>query len=300
MKIAVIFGGAGFVGRSLARKLLAKNYRVKIVTRDKEKAASLKTFAAPEFLTVIEWNYRDEARLNNIISNADLVINLVGILAENKKGDFEKYHTELNRTIAQKCQQFHVQNLVYLSALGADKPSKSKYFASKINAEKAIFENFDNATILRPSIVFGTHDNFFNKFAAMCRKPFGILPLINNGTSKFQPIYVEDLTQIIAEIPENKKARHKIYEVGGAKVYSFKRLLELVASYCDRKVRFINLPFSCATILAFFVEIFTKKILTCDQVEMLKTDNIVTNDNLKKDFVINPKSVEEIVPNYIR
>lgn len=299
MKIAVVFGGSGFVGVSVIRKLLNQNYRVKVVTRDKEKSAFLKTFAAPDFLSLVEWNYQNYEKLDKIISGADLVIDLVGILAENKKGDFHKFHTELAKNIAEKSEELHVKNLIYVSALSVDKPSKSKYAASKLAAETAVLENFSHATILRPSIIFGSRDNFFNRFAKMA-KCFGILPLINNGETKFQPIHVEDLAEIIVKVPTIKKSRNRIYEIGCDKIYSFKHLLELVGSYTDREIKFVNLSFSAAKILAFFVEGFTKNILTQDQVESLKTDNVLSESDFKSDFGINPKSVEEIVPNYIR
>lgn len=299
MKIAVVFGGSGFVGTSVVRKLLNQNYRVKIITRDKEKSAFFKTFAAPDFLSLIEWNYQNYEKLDQFIAGTDLVIDLVGVIAENKKGDFRKFHTELAKNIAQKSEQLHVKNLVYVSALGVDKPSKSGYAASKLAAEKAVLENFSHATILRPSIIFGARDNFFNKFAKMA-KPLGILPLINNGATKFQPIYVDDLAEIIAKIPETKKARNKIYEVGCDKIYSFRQLMEFISCYINRDIKFINLTFVAAKMLACFLEGFSKKILTCDQVEMLKIDSILSENNFKKDFAINPKSVEEIVPNYVR
>ena len=299
MKIAVIFGGSGFIGVSLIRKLLDQGYRLKIVTRDKEKSAFLKTFTSPDFLSLIEWNYKNYERLDSIIAGADLVVNLVGILAEGKKGDFHKYHADLSKNIAHKCHELHVKNLVYLSALAIDKPSKSKYAASKREAEKAIKEIFSGATILRPSIIFGERDNFFNKFASLS-KTFRILPLINHGATKFQPIYVEDLAEIIAKIPENKKFKGKTYEIGSDKIYSFKNLMELVGSYCNREIRFINLSFFAAKTLAFFLEGFSKEILTMDQVELLKVDNVLSENNFKKDFGIHPKSIEEIVPNYLR
>lgn len=299
MKIAVIFGGAGFIGQSLIRKLLDQNFRVKIVTRDKEKSAFLKTYATPDFLHLVEWNYQNFDRLDSIISGADLVINLIGIIAEEKKNDFEKLHVLLPKNIAEKCQQFEVKNLIHLSALGIDKVPKSKYATSKLRGEKAVMDSFSNATILRPSIIFGAKDNFFNKFAKMA-KNYKLLPLINHGKTKFQPIYVEDLVAIISKIPCTKKAKNRIYEIGGDKIYSFKKLLELTASYCNRNVSFINLPFFVAQCLAIFLEGFSKEILTSNQVEMLKVDNVLSESDFKNDFSINPKSVEEIVPNYLR
>lgn len=299
MKIATVFGGSGFVGKSTVCKLLEKNFRVKVITRDKEKAAFLKTFAAVDFLSIIQWDYKDYNQLDSLISGSDLVIDLVGILAEEKAGNFQKFHTELVQRIAEKCQDFNVKNLVYVSALSVDKPSKSKYAASKLAAEQAALNNFSGTTILRPSIIFGEDDNFFNKFATMAKR-FSTLPLINNGATKFQPIYVEDLAEIITKIPENKKAKNKIYEIGCDKIYSFKSLMELVGTYIGRDLKFVNLSFLAAKILAGFLEGFSKNILTQDQVEMLKIDSILSQNNFKKDFAINPKAVEEIVPNYIR
>ncbi|NBV06091.1 MAG: complex I NDUFA9 subunit family protein [Proteobacteria bacterium] len=299
MKIAVIFGGSGFVGKSVIRKLLKQKFRIKVITRDKEKSAALKTFAAPDFLSLIEWNYQNYNKLDSFISGADLVVNLVGILAEEKNGDFIKIHTDLAKIIAEKCQEFNVKNLVHLSALGVEKPSKAKYAASKMEAEKQVLASFSNVTILRPSIIFGANDNFFNKFAKMAKQK-RILPLINNGMTKFQPIYVEDLGEIIAKIPQTKKAIGKIYEIGGDKIYSFQSLMKLVENYCNCRVLFINLPFFAANILAFFLEFFTKKIITRDQVKMLKIDSVLSENNFKTDFAINPKSIEEIVPNYLR
>ena len=299
MKTAVIFGGSGFVGNSVIRKLLDRGYRIKVITRDKEKSAFLKTFTSPDFLTLIEWNYQNYERLDAMIAGTDLVVNLVGLLAENKKDDFKKYHTELSKNIAHKAQELHVKNLVYLSALGVERASKSKYAASKREAEKIIQESFIGATILRPSIIFGQRDMFFNKFAQMS-KTFKILPLINHGATKFQPFYVEDLAEIIAKIPEDKKFKNKIYELGCDKVYTFKHLLELVGSYCNREIKFVNLSFFAAKFLAGFLERFSKKILTCDQVELLKVDSVLTENNFKKDFGMNPKTIEEIVPNYLR
>lgn len=299
MKIAVIFGGSGFVGRSVISKLLEQNFRIKIVTRDKEKSAFLKTFAGSDFLSLVQWNYKNFDELDVIIPGADLVVNLVGILAEKKPGDFKKTHSEFSKIIAEKCRDFKVENLIYLSALGVNQTSKSTYAASKLAAEEAILTNFPNATILRPSIIFGEQDNFFNKFAAMS-KGFKILPLINNGATKFQPIYVEDLADIIAKIPQNNIAKNKIYEIGGDKIYTFKHLMELLANYLDREIKFVNLPFFAAKIIASFLEIFSKNILTRDQVEMLKIDNVLSENSFKTTFAINPKSVEEIVPNYIK
>ncbi|MBM5782524.1 MAG: complex I NDUFA9 subunit family protein [Pelagibacterales bacterium] len=298
MKIAVIFGGSGFIGQSLVKKLLNKGFRVKVVTRNPEQCAFLKTFAGVDFLSITQWNYKNKEKLDSIISGSHVVINLVGLLYENKKEDFKEFHTNLAQTISTKCNQLKIPNLIHISALAIQNSQNSKYAKSKLEAENSVLENFVNATILRPSIVFGKKDNFFNKFAQMSKtSPF--LPLINGGKSKFQPIYVEDLTSIICNSVDNLKVKGKCYEIGGNKVYSFKELLELVLSYVGKERKFINISFCQASLIAVFLEIFTKKILTKDQVELLKTDNILSEDSFKKDFQINLKSIEEIVPTYI-
>lgn len=298
MKVAVIFGGSGFIGQSLINKLLKQGFRIKVVTRNVENSAFLKTFASVDFLSLTQWNFQNFNKLDEIISGSHVVINLVGLLYENKKGDFDKLHTNLAKNIAIKCQELKIANFIHLSALAIENSQNSKYAKSKFEAEAAILENFANAIILRPSIVFGKKDNFFNKFAKMAKTaPF--LPLINNGKTKFQPIYVEDLTNIICHAIDNYLVKGKIYEVAGNKIYTFKELLEITCSYVEKEARFVNLNFCQAKFLASVLEIFTKKILTKDQVELLKTDNVMLDNKFQKDFRINLKSIEEIVPNYI-
>lgn len=298
MQTATLFGGSGFIGKNLIEKLLKNNFRVKIITRDQEKSACLKTFAGPDFLSIQQWDYQNYKELDQILHGSDVVINLVGILTEKNKEDFKKYHTDLAKIISEKCKKLNVEYVVHLSALGIDDSANSKYAQSKLAAEKSILKNFPKATVLRPSIIFGAGDNFFNKFAKTIKSlPF--LPLINSGKTKFQPIYVEDVADIILKSISSEFHQGKIYEIGGDKTYSFKELMEFIGSYCNKENRFMNLTFKQAKLIAFFLEIFTKNILTRDQVELLKTDNVLSNDNFKKDFNIHPKPVEEIVPNYI-
>ena len=168
MKTAIIFGGSGFVGRNLVSKLLKHHFRVKVVTRDKEQASHLKTFAGPEFLSLQELNYHHFSKLDellgDILKGGHVVINLVGLLAEEKRGDFAHYHSKFADILSKKCQTLGVEHFVHLSALKIEKATKSKYAKSKLKAENFILENFPKATILRPSIIFGKEDNFFNKF----------------------------------------------------------------------------------------------------------------------------------------
>jgi NADH dehydrogenase len=303
MKIVTIFAGSGFVGRSVVRKLIKNNFRVKIITRNKEKSAFLKTYAGPDFLSLVNWDYQNFSELENIIKNSSFVINLAGILFENKKDDFDKVHHILPSEIAKICSHLNIEKFIHISALGVEKNKNSKYGVSKFSGEEAVVKNFPNAIILKPSIVFGEEDNFFNKFATMLKiSPF--LPLIGGGQTKFQPIYVEDLAEIILQSLLIKDLSLKSFEAVGNQIFTFKELLELIGSYLDKKIIFIPIPFFAAKIKANFLCLITKKIITSDQVELLKSDNIASENfeknNYQKIFKISPKSVQEIVPNYIK
>lgn len=299
MNTIVIFGGSGFVGKELIRELLNRNFRIKIISRDIEKISYFKTYAGVDFISLKQWDYKDYDQLDDILKGSHGVVNLVGILAEKKKGDFMKYHAELPEKIAQKCQALNIENFVHISALAIQKAKNSKYAQSKLTGEDLIKENFAQSTILRPSIIFGPQDNFFNKFAKMA-KIYPSMPLINSGKTQFQPIYVGDVAKIIAKSVSNNKHQGKTYEIGGNKSYTFKQLLEYTGSYLGKdELRYSNLKFPQAKTVAGFLEIFTKNILTRDQVELLKTDNIVEDNSFKEAFNINLKAVEEIVPNYI-
>ena len=299
MNKVVIFGGSGFVGQALVKELLSHGFRVKIISRDIHKISFFKTYAGVDFIALQQWDYQCQDQLDTILKGSHSVINLVGILAQKKKGDFIKFHSEFPEILAQKCHELDVENFVHISALAIENAKNSQYAKSKLQGETSIRQHFPDATILRPSIIFGPRDNFFNKFAKMA-KTLPALPLINDGKTKFQPIYVGDVAKLIVQSILHKKHQGQTYEIGGNKVYTFKTLLEFTGSYLGKdELRFSNLNFAQAKTLAGFLEIFTKNILTRDQVELLKTDNIVQDDRFKKAFSINLKAVEEIVPNYI-
>jgi uncharacterized protein YbjT (DUF2867 family) len=302
IKTIVIFGGSGFVGRVLAKKLTANKIRVKIVTRSKEVAKDLTVTAGPDFLSVIEWDYKDQEKLEWILSNSDGVVNLVGILAEDKKNSFEKTHVDLTRNLAEKSSKIGIKYFVYNSALAIEKTSDSKYAESKLMAEKALQKYFPNATILRPSIIFGKDDNFFGRFKKMIKiLPF--LPLIGGGNTKFQPIFVDDVVEIIFKSLMSDHYQGKIYEIAGEEIYSFRQLIRLLEKSLKKKtynkVCLVKIPFFCANIMAGMLQIFTKKILTIDQVKLLKIDNVLSDNSFKKDFDIKPKSLKAILPQLV-
>jgi uncharacterized protein YbjT (DUF2867 family) len=300
-KIISIFGGSGFVGSATAQELINNGYIVQIITRDKEASSNLQTMSNSGFLNIIEWDYSDFTKITEIIQNNYAVIYAIGLLYENKKGDFNKFHHQIPLKLARIADKNNVNKFIYISALGVDKINDVKYCNSKISGEKSILSTFEASTIIRPSIIFGHNDSFFNRFAKdLKRTP--ICPIINGGKTKFQPIFVGDIAKIISQIinTTNKNHNGKIYEVSGPKIYSFKELMNITANYLDRHIYFANLSFFQAKILAKIICLFTKKILTAEQVDILKYDNIANNQNFIKIFNINPIQLESIVPEYIK
>jgi len=302
-KIITIFGGSGFVGTNLVKKLVQENFIVQIIVQNIEKASHLKTISVSGFVRLIEWNFQDFAKFQAEIKNSFAVVYLIGLLYEQKKGDFAKFHYQIPAKISQICQEENIDRFIYLSALNVDKIAKSKYCNSKFCAEKEIiFQLKNKATILRPSIIFGSNDSFFNRFAHDLQKmPF--IFLINNGKTQFKPIFVEDVNMVIVKIICNQveqiEPQKQIYELSGSKTYSFKQLMKLTANYCNKKAIFINISFLTAKIIAFFLCIFNKKIITTDQVEIFKHDNVTNNQEFIHEFKIKPATLEEIVPAYL-
>jgi uncharacterized protein YbjT (DUF2867 family) len=293
MKTIVIFGGSGFVGRAVTKKLVKNNIRVKVITRDQERSSYVRVMNGPDFLSLIQWDYKDLEVLEEILSNSDGIVNLVGILNSSASNSFHKIHVDLNRMLAEKAKKMKVKYFIYNSALKIEQNPDSKYAQSKLGAEKAIQKIFPKATILRPSIIVGKNDHFFNRFKNMANKIL-LLPLIGGGKSKFQPIYVEDVAEIIFKALSKDIYQGKVYEIGGDEIYSFEELMKIIAKNLHKKIYFIHIPFFIANILAFFLSIFTKNILTCDQIKLLKSDNILSDQSFKKDFDITLKSLKEI------
>jgi len=301
-KIVCIFGGTGFLGRHITQDLARLGYRIKIATRIPESAYFLKPYGDVGQIVPVQCGYSDDD-IAGVIKGCDLVINLVGILFEKGKSRFHKVHTALPETIAKACAAQSVAQFIHVSALGVDK-SQSKYGASKLAGEKAVLDAFPKATILRPSIVFGPDDSFFNMFAQLSTF-LPALPLIGGGKTKFQPVYVGDIAQSIANIAENKmakgvKAQGQIFELGGPDVESFKELFERLLDETGRKRALVTLPYPIAKVQAFFMGLAPKPMLTVDQVKSLKTDNVVSEGALTlKDLGVEASTMDSILPSYL-
>ena len=298
-RVATVFGASGFIGRHLVKRLAKTGCIIRCVSRQPSKAGFLRTNGAVGQIAPMGVDIRDDASVRDAIQGADLVINLTGILAPSGRFGFDAVHAEGAGRIARIAAECGVQRLVHLSALGAKAGSASKYAASKAEGERQVLAAFPGATILRPSIVFGPEDGFFNRFARMSMMaPF--LPLIGGGHTKFQPVYVGDVADALMQAISTTESMGKTYELVGPGTYSFRELMELVVRETQRKKRLVSLPWGLAKLMAFFMEILPGKPLTRDQVELLKTDNVASGQLPGlAELGVNATAVELIVPTYL-
>ena len=295
-KLVTIFGGSGFLGRHTVRALARAGWRIKVATRHPNRAFFLRPLGAVGQIDFVKCDVADAASVAQALTGSQAVINLTGILFE-KGQTFEDVQADGAANIAQAAAAAGVGSLVHVSAIGADAESDSSYAVTKAEGESSVREAFPKAVILRPSIVFGPEDGFFNKFAAMARF-LPALPLIGGGRTRFQPVFVGDVAQAIVTSLSRQDGR--TYELGGPGTYSFKELLQLILRETGRRRALIPMPFGIAFLKAAFLQLLPKPLLTIDQVRLLKKDNVVspTAPGLA-DLGITPTSVEAVIPSYL-
>ena len=273
-RIATVFGGTGFLGHAVVQALAARGYQVRVITRDLDKAADLKLMGAVGQITPILANVRLDAAVLDLVIGSDVVINMVGALFETRDNSFQSTHVETAARLARAAKAAGVPQLIHVSALGAEMNAKARYARTKAIGEEAVRAFYPGAVILRPSIMFGPRDTFFNKFALMARyMPF--LPLIGGGHTKFQPVYVGDVAAAITTIIGKTKTSGQSYNLGGARIYSFRELLEKICHTTGHCRWLLPVPWWLARIKAMLFELMPNPVLTRDQVELLKTDNVV-------------------------
>lgn len=248
-------------------------------------------------------NIFNEQSISDFIKGSNYVINLIGILNETRKYKFNYIHAGLPKKIARLSTEMDVERFIHISALGSEIGSKSRYLNSKAQGEKDIFSENSNSTVIKPSLVFGYDDNFFNQFASILSL-VPIFPLIGLGNTKFQPVYVEDLAKLIVSHlkDDNKK---DVYEIGGNEIYSLKQILEFIVKITKKKRLLVPIPFSISKLFITPLQIMPKPLITYDQIESLKKDNILLNTKSNKignlgDYEIHPVSIKNIVPNYLK
>ena len=291
--VTVIFGGGGFIGRYLTRVLTKKNHRLIIPTRKPFQKVYLKTQAPPGHIELIDFNPGNFSAMKEAIENADYVINLCGILFENRNQKFHSIHVDIPESIAKLCSQSNVKKFIHVSAIGANKDSKSKYQQSKFLGEEKALNIFDKTVIIRPSVVIGNEDNFTNLFAKLSLSP--IISVVNVNY-KFEPIFVNDVARAILKSIETKNNEGKIYEIGGGRVISFGDMIKLILSTIGKKRMVADVPMTLAKIQSSLLGILPiDPIITKDQCLILsEKDNVVSGDHLTlKDLNIKPSDIEK-------
>lgn len=298
-KLATVFGASGFIGRNIVRELASRGCRVNAVCRDAERAKFLKPMGSVGQVTPMRADVTDAAAVARALAGADVVVNLVGILYQSGRNTFDAVQATAPGTIARAAAAAGARSMVHVSAIGADPDSPSHYARSKAAGEAAVRAEFPAATILRPSIVFGPDDSFFNRFAAMAQV-MPALPLFGGGRTRFQPVYVDDVADAALAALDRGDAAGGVYELGGPSVYTFRQLLELMLVEIRRKRALVAVPFWLASLEAAVLELLPVPPVTRDQVELLKRDNVVTpGARTLADLGIEATPLEIVLPSYM-
>ncbi len=298
-RVATVFGGAGFIGRYVVKRLAQSGAVVRVASRDPEKALPLKPMGAVGQIVPLYAPVTDEKAIARAVEGAEYVVNLVGILAERKPGDFTRVHAEGAGLIGNLAKAAGVRELVHVSAIGADPASPSRYAATKGEGEAKLRAAFPTATILRPSVVFGPEDDFFNRLGRMAQLA-PIMPVIA-GETRFQPVYAGDVADAIMVALHQSAAAGGIYELGGPRVWQFREIVAYVLKITGRRRPLVALPMSLVSLGAWLAEHLPGKPLTRDQLLLLARDNVVTQGAPDLAALgIAPTPVELVVPNYLR
>jgi uncharacterized protein YbjT (DUF2867 family) len=294
-----VMGGSGFIGRYVVKRLAGRGEVLTVGGRHAADAGFLKLKGDVGQVGLVNIAIDDEAVLPAFLAGKDALVNCVGILFERGAQKFDVVHHSAPARLARLAREAGVERLVHISAIGAEPRSGSAYGRSKAAGEQAVKDAFPTATILRPSIVFGPEDDFFNRFAAMAvMSP--VLPLIGGGETRFQPVYVGDVADAVIRALDDPATAGRTYELGGPKVYTFRALMELMLAEIKRHRRFVEVPFGLATLQARLLSLLPKPLLTPDQVEMLRRDNVVSSGALTLSMLgITPTAVEAILPTYL-
>ena len=275
-KNCLIFGGSGQIGSFLIRKLTKNNLKVTVVTRNiHQKGLKIKTQGNAGFIDIKEAKIFEENKIEKLFSEADYCINLIGILYEKKSGDtFKNIHTVFPTLLAKLCKKYNLKHFVHISALGINDAVDSQYAISKLEGENNILKNFSKTTILRPSVVFSSSDNFSTQFMTLLRR-LPVFPLYYSGKTRFMPLHATDLSNIIYHILSNK-IETQVIECVGPEILNFKEILQILSNLIDKKRLLLPMPLSLAKFSAKFFQLLPKPLLTEDQLRLLKYDNVTS------------------------
>jgi uncharacterized protein YbjT (DUF2867 family) len=301
--LVTVFGGSGFLGRNVVRALCKREYRVRVAVRRPELAGHLQPLGRVGQIHAVQANLRYPASVEAAMRDAEVAVNLVGILAPSGAQTFDAVQTRGAETVAKSAAAVGAK-MVHVSAIGADEASPSHYARAKAAGEKAVLAALPSATIMRPSVVFGPEDEFTNRFASLARLA-PALPLIGGGTTKMQPVYVGDVATAIADAVDGKARAGATYELGGPEVLTLREIIETILKITDRKRMLVPLPFGLAKLQALFLQFAPGALkLTPDQVELLRSDNVVSEAAKAagltlEGFGVSPDSLEAIAPQYL-
>jgi uncharacterized protein YbjT (DUF2867 family) len=303
-KLVTIYGGSGFLGRYIARRMAKAGWRVRVAVRRPNEAIFVKPYGVVGQVEPVLCNIRDDASVAEVMTGADAVVNCVGILAKSGKNTFDAVQAEGAGRVARIAAAKGVKKLVHISAIGADVDSESDYARTKALGERNVIEHMPGAVILRPSIIFGTEDEFFNRFASMSRMG-PILPVVGAET-KFQPVYVDDVAKA-AERAVTTDVEPGVYELGGPEVRSFRELMDLMLEVIRRRRLVLNIPFAVAKVMGYLFDLahtvslgLIPAPITRDQVHNLRNDNVVSGGAKGfADLAIEPVAMSTILPDYL-
>ena len=301
--LVTVFGGSGFLGRHVVRALAKLGYRIRVAVRRPELAGFLQPLGRVGQIHAVQANVRHPASVEAAAREADVVINLVGILFERGRQQFDAVQSAGAEAVARAAAAFGA-HMIHVSAIGADAESASHYARSKALGEKLVLSAVPSAVILRPSVLFGPEDDFFNRFAAIARVS-PALPLVGGGQTRFQPVFAGDVASAIVAAIEGRSRDGEVYELGGPQVRSFKELMQFMLSVIERRRLLVPIPFALAKFQAGLLQLLPKPLLTPDQVELLRHDNVVSEDAKREQRTleglgITPTLMEAIVPSYLQ
>jgi NADH dehydrogenase len=301
--LITIIGASGFVGRHIVRALAKRGYRIRAASRRPDLAFHLQPLGTPGQIMPVQANVRYPDSLAAVSDGASVVINLTGVLYGSGAQSFDAIHVFGAEASARAAKAAGARLFIQMSANGADANSASEYARSKAEGEIQARSQFPAAVILRPSIIFGPEDDFFNRFAAMARFA-PVLPLVGGGVTRFQPVFVGDIAEAVARLVDGTAADSRVYEFGGPEVFTFRQLLEFILATIGRKRLLVPLPWPVARLMAIVLGLLPKPLLTSDQVELLKSDNVVSEAAIREGRTlpglgIDPRGIEAIVPAYL-
>lgn len=300
--LITVFGGSGFLGRHVVRALAKRRYRIRVAVRRPELAGHLQPLGTVGQIHAVQANLRYPASVEAAVRDASVAINLVGILFERGRQSFEAVQHFGAEQVALAAHA-HGARLVHVSAIGADENSPSLYAQSKARGEQAVRAASPDAVIVRPSVVFGPEDDFFNRFGSLARF-LPALPLIGGGHTRLQPVFAGDVAEAIANLVESGAGAGRTYEFGGPEVRTMREIMEYILAVTERSRLLVPLPFGLAKMQAWFLQFLPNPPLTPDQVELLRSDNVVSEDAIRgqrtlQGLGITPASYEAIAPNYL-